>query len=54
MFLHVACLDFASLGSCLKSLKKLAVRALSDLKQSAIASCFKSDKARLLVFLNIT
>lgn len=37
-------------GSCLKSFEKLAVRGLLHLEFSAIAPCFKSDKALLLVF----
>ena len=32
--------------------KKLAVRALSDIKHEAEAECFGSDKARTVSFLN--
>ena len=41
-------------GLFFKPLKKLALRALSDLKHLAIVSCFISDKALLLVVLNTT
>ena len=37
-------------GSFLKLFNKLAVRALSGIKHSAIASCFISDKTLLLVY----
>ena len=37
-------------GSYLKSFKKLVIRALSHLKNPAIASCFKSSKEFLLVY----
>ena len=37
-------------GSFLKSFNKLAVRVLSGIKHSAIASCFKPDKTLLLVY----
>ena len=36
--------------SFLKLIEKFAERVLSDLKHSAIASCFKSDKTLLFVF----
>ena len=42
--------NYAIGRSFLKPFKKLATGVLSDLNQSAIASCFKSDKTQLLVF----
>jgi hypothetical protein len=37
-------------GSFFKPFKTHAVRVLSDIKDSTVASCFISDKAHLLVF----
>ena len=37
-------------GAVFYAIYKLAVRALSDVKHSAVALCFKFDKAVLLVF----
>ena len=41
-------------GSFLKPFNKLAVRVLSGLKHSAIASCFKPDKTRTASLLHST
>ena len=35
-------------------LKQLAVRALSDLEYSAMATCFKSGEALLLIFFTLS